>query len=313
MSSLPIDYRPEEFDQFIGSKASVKTLLSKVEKEDPPHSYLIIGPSGCGKTTLGRIAATYLINNPQIEGNMNFTELDAASFGLKDTVRNIRKNMTLAPIGGDEGRVWLMDECHQLTKDAQEALLKALEDPPDHAFFILCTTEPGKLKTTLKRRCVTIEVFPVEDEELEDYLNTVVQGEGKENRIKRNIIEMIVDNSLGSPGIALQQLESIIDLEPKDMTKVIKNYENIQTQSIDLCRALIKKEKWKSILKILNGGLLDNTNIESVRIAVLRYSVKALLGGDEAQAYIVADSFSKPFYNDPRERLVLACYEVLFE
>lgn len=311
MSSLPIDYRPNTFEDFVGSHASVKALESKVEKENPPHSYLIHGPSGCGKTTLGRIAATYLINTGSLEGNMNFIELDAASFGLKDTVREIRRNMTRSPVGGDDGRVWLLDECHKLTPDAQEAMLKALEDPPGHVYFILCTTEPGKLKTTLKRRCVSVEVFPIEDKYMMSNLKAIVKEE--QAKVPEDILEMIMDRSLGSLGIALQQLELIIDLEPEDMEEIIQNFEDTQSQSIDLCRALIKKESWKSILKILNGGLLDNTNIESVRIAVLRYTITVMLKKNDTNAYLVADAFKKPFYTDPRERLVLACYEAVFE
>ncbi len=311
MSSLPLDYRPEDFDEFIGSGISVKALKSKIEKDDPPHSYLIHGPSGCGKTTLGRIAAAWLINTDDVEKNMNFTELDAASFGLKDTVRDIRRKMNMAPVGGHKARVWLLDECHKLTPDAQEALLKALEDTPAHVYFILATTEPGKLKTTLKRRCLPIEVFPIEQEDMEDFLFQITKSEHKD--IPKEILELIADRSLGSPGIALQQLELILDLEPKDMKKVIQNYEDIQSKSIELCRALINKEKWKNIQKILNGGLLDNSNIESIRIAVLRYAVKVLLSKQEANAYLIADAFKMPFYNDPRERLVVACYEAVFD
>lgn len=309
--SLPIDYRPTEFEDFVGSEASVRALKSKVEKTDPPHSYLITGPSGCGKTTLGRIAAGWLINVEHLEDNANYVELDAASFGLKDTVRNIRRQMNKAPIGDGEARVWLLDECHQLTKDAQEALLKALEDTPGHVYFILCTTEPEKLKTTLKRRCVPIEVFPVGEEELYDLLIHILDQEQKP--IPKEILEEIMDKSLGSPGLALQQLELVMDLEDKDMKQVIQDYQDVQAQSIELCRALIRKESWKKITKILNGGLLDNTNIESIRIAVLRYAVKIMLGKDSANAYLIADAFKMSFYNDPKERLILACYEAIFE
>lgn len=311
MSSLPIDYRPTDFDEFYGSGLSIKTLKSKMEKDDPPHSYLIHGPSGCGKTTLGRIAASWLINTDDVENNMNFTELDAASFGLKDTVRNIRKKMKMAPIGGYKARVWLLDECHKLTPDAQEAMLKALEDTPGHVYFILATTEPGKLKITLKRRCLSIEVFPVEEEEMIVFLNQIIEAEKK--KIPAEIKELIIDRSLGSPGIALQQLELIIDLDPEDMEEVIQNYEDIQSKSIDLCRALIKKEKWKGITKILNDGILDGTNIEGVRIAVLRYAVSILRKKDDANAFLIADAFKMPFYNDAKERFVIACYEALFD
>ena len=69
-----------------------------------------------------------------------------------------------------------------------------------------------------------------------------------------------------------------MDLNDKDIKKAIQNYEDVQTKSIELCQSLIKKESWKRITKILNGGLLDNTNIESIRIAVLRYAVKVMLG-----------------------------------
>lgn len=311
--SLITDYRPTDFNEFIGSETSIKTLKSKLKKKDKPHAYLLHGPAGCGKTTLARIIANYLINNNEenLKGNMNFSELDAAAFGKKDTIREIRRKVNLAPVGGDSARVWLLDEAHGLSTDSREVLLKVLEEPPEHVFFILATTEPEKFKPTLRRRCLSIEVFPVEEEEMTTFLNQIVELEEKE--ISSEIIELIIDRSIGSPGIALQQLELIIDLEPKDMEDVIQNYEDVQSKSINLCRALIAKEKWRRITKILNDGLLDSSNIEGIRIAVLRYAVTVLRKEESSNAYLIADAFKMPFYNDPKERLVVACYEAVFE
>lgn len=310
MSSLPIDYRPTSFDEFIGSENSIKTLESKMKKDDPPHSYLIYGPSGCGKTTLGRIIAAHFTGEDyeNLNKSMNYKEVDGADAKGIASIRGIKKRMKLSPVGDGEALVWVIDECHKITGDAKDALLKALEDTPKHVYFILCTNEPEKLKVTIKRRCLPIEVFPVEEEELIDYLKDVIDAE--EAKIPDDAIEAIVDQSMGSPGIALQQLESIIDLDPDDIEDQIKNYESIETKSIDLCRALIKKSKWPSVVKILNNGLLDS-NVEGVRIAVLRYAVSILRKKDDGRAYLIADSFKDPFYVDAKERLVLACYEAL--
>ena len=309
--SLHIDYRPDCFDEFIGSDTAVRALISKLDSEDRPHAYLITGPSGCGKTTLGRIIASQLgaLAEEEDPGNSrNYKEMDSADFRGIDTIREIRRQMRLAPMGSSGARTWLLDECHQLTKDAQEALLKALEDTPAHVYFILATTDPGKLKDTLKRRCTHFEVSPLPDDDMQEFLEGVVDAE--EKKVPTAVIESIMDAALGSPGKALVLLDKIIDLPAKDMGNEVETASRQLNQAIDLCRSIIKKEKWTKIAKTLRD--LRSENPEGLRHMILKYCASILLKEDNARAYLIMDAFREPFYDAPFEKLVLACYESLY-
>lgn len=303
--SLITDYRPEELDEFIGSETTVRIVESKMGVQNKPHAYLITGPSGCGKTTMGRIIASMLGAS-----DFNFEEMDSADFRGIDTIRQIRRNMVKSPIGVNKVRVWLLDECHQLSRDAQEALLKALEDTPDHVFFILCTTDPQKLKETLKRRCLHLVVDRVDDDTIVEYLKEIAT-EYEEKEVSEYLLEVIAEKSDGSIGRALTLLDSIIDLDKDQAQEELDRKEAEINEAIDLCRALIKGAKWKTVSKILIG--LKQSNPEKIRRAVLGYCSTVLLKGDNAQAYVVMDCFRKPFYDAPFPQLIMASYEVTME
>ena len=267
---LHTDRRPDGFKDFLGNDRTIKALKTKLESKNPSKCYLITGPSGCGKTTLGRIIARTVKalgkkENP--ENARNYHELDSADFRGIDTIRDIRKNMGFAPLGGGKTRLWLLDEVHQLTSQAQEALLKALEQPPAHVYFVLATTEPNKLKDTLKRRCIHFKVSPMSEDVMVDFLSSIIEDEGK--TVPKKVLEVIAEESQGSPGKALTILDKIIDLPKKEMKLEIESTAKQFNQAIDLCRAIIKKDKWKNIASILNG--LKTENPEGLRIMILRY------------------------------------------
>ena len=304
MPALALDYRPRTLAEVRGNETTVKALEAVLARkpENIPHTMLFCGPSGCGKTTLARIVAKALGCN-----GSDFNELDIADFRGIDTAREIRRNMVYRPMEG-RCRVYLMDECHKLTGDAQEAMLKAFEDTPDHVYFLLATTDPAKLKTTVRNRCTTFEVSSLSTREMRALLEEVLDQERVD--VPAAALDAILDNCMGSPRNALQLLEKIIDMDPADMAAAVEQAARDQSQVIDLCRALIGKQKWVAVAKILKG--LEEQEPESVRHAVLGYCAAILLKEDQPQAFLVADSFRKPFYESGgKAGLVLACYEAL--
>ncbi len=304
--SLALRYRPDEFSEIVGNKEIVNSINSILDRDtiNIPKSWLLTGPSGCGKTTLSRIIATHL----GCKDN-DLYELDSADFRGIDTIRTIRSQMKYAPTQSS-CRIWILDECHQLTKDAQEAILKALEDTPPHVFFILCTTEPQKLKTTLKNRCISFEVEPVSDKDMTNFLKEIVECE--EKKCNKDVLNAITINSLGSCRAALQLLETVIDLPIGEMKQKVKAVIERQSAVIDLCRALFKGKNWSVVSKILKR--MDGDNPESIRLAVMGYCSAVLLNGvDSAQAYIVMDSFKSPLYTNGKSGLVHMAYEVVQE
>jgi len=297
------DYRPKSFDEVLGNEATIKALEAVLarDKKDIPHTFMFNGPSGCGKTTLGRIVA----GNLGCKGQ-DYYELDTADFRGIDTIRDLRSKMRYSPSEGS-CRVFLLDECHKLTNDAQNALLKALEDAPEHVYFILCTTDPQKLLPTVRGRCVPFNVAPLSERQLSNLLSEIVEAEGK--TIEPEALQQISQDSLGSPRNALQVLEKVIDLSPRDQKKAAQKTAAEQNAAIDLCRALIKRSPWKAVAAILKG--LEEADIEQTRLAVMGYCASVLLNNDDPQAFLVMDAFKEPFYNNGRSGLVLASYTAL--
>ena len=203
MTSLHQRYRPQSFDGVIGHEATIERLKAVLSNEKGrPHSYLLHGPTGCGKTTIGRIIAKEL----GCKGT-DFVELDSAEFRGIDTVRSIRKHMPYLPMES-KCRVWLLDEAHALTNDAQTALLKALGEPPSHVYFILCTTLPEKLLPTLRSRCSQYVVSQLTDIQIKYLLRRVIKGEG--GSMLHAVYKQIIRSSNGLPRQALIVLEQVL-------------------------------------------------------------------------------------------------------
>lgn len=304
---LYLTYRPQSFDEVVGNKSTVASLQSILKREeDIPHAMLFSGPSGCGKTTLARLVVQKLGIKAE-----DLIEVDSADFRGIDTVRNIRQQMRYAPLSGKR-RAWILDECHQLSKDAQSALLKALEDTPEHVFFILATTDPQKLLTTITNRCMKFEVHTLSSKQLVDLLCWVLKEEDAEERVPTKVVAAIAQNSLGSPRAALVMLDKVIDMESEGMLAAVEQAAREEHQVIDLCRALIYNDKWAKVKKLLLS--LQEQEPEQIRHAVLRYCNVVLLNEDEPRAYVVMDCFRSSFYEaGGMAGLTMACYEALNE
>lgn len=310
--SLQNEHRPVRFQDIKGNQIVVHALQSHLRRKGHSRVLLFSGPAGCGKTTLARlVAAKVEAYDPElpVDQQMNYQEVDSADFRGIETVRNIRRRIRLAPVGNSPYRVWLFDEVHGMTPEAQKAMLKTLESPPPHVYILLATTDPQKLIAPLKRRCTPFEVKLLSVEELEALLTEAAHRE--EKKINSKVISQIAEDALGSPGMALMLLDKVIGLPPEKMLSAAKHEAENKSKVIDLCRSMIKGESWKKISAILRN--LEDEPEESIRRAVLGYCASVLLKEDSPRAYLIMDSFSKPFYDSGRPGLVLACYEAVSE
>lgn len=294
MGSLHIDYRPSTFKEIIGNKAVVNSLqaILKRDQKDIPHAILFSGPSGCGKTTLARIFASELgcpakINN---ETNGDFIELDIAHLTGVDTAREIRQTMHYHPSIA-KCRVWVLDEFHKSSSSFQNAMLKALEDAPRYAYFILCTTEPDKLLKTIRNRCSAFEVESLQDKEVVQLLDWVLNQE--EFDIPNDVKEEIVDISEGCPRQALVILDQIIDLPEEQMLESVKSANVDEKEIRELCQAMLKEASWKKMSAILKG--LKKEDPEKIRRSILGYMSTVLLNG-EPKAALIIDCFREPVF-----------------
>ena len=295
-------HRPNKLQKVIGQDDSTNILHTFVKKRKVPHALLFSGPSGCGKTTLARIMRKELKC-----GKNDFNELDCADFRGIEMVRSIRSRLMQAPIDG-ECRVWLIDECHKLTTDAQDAFLKILEDTPKHVYFMLATTDPQKLKRTIRTRCTEVSVKPLASNDLNKLLLGVCKKEGVE--IPKKVIKKIIDYCEGSARKALVFLNQIIDLADKDMEDAIKE-STMETQAILIARALLNPStRWPKMASILKENQKEDP--EGIRWMVLGYAKTVMLSGKlSAQCYLILDSFRDHFYDSKFAGLIAACYEVV--
>lgn len=300
--SYYLKYRPKTFAEVKGNEtiiSSLEGLLSNID--ECPHVFLFHGNTGCGKTTLGRILAERL----GCVGS-DLKEVDSADFRGIDTIREIGKNCQYKPLEG-RCRVWIIDECHKLTNDAQNSFLKRLEDTPKHVYFILCTTESEKLIAAIKGRCQQFQVQPLSDSQMLGLLRGIVRKEG--HTLEKEVYEQIIQDSLGHSRNALQILEQILQLPSEKRIEAVKRIAEEQSQVIELCRALLKNASWKEISAILTG--LKGQDAETIRRTVLGYCQAVLLKGDNKQAALIIQNFWEPTYNIGFPGITFMCYSII--
>ena len=165
-------YRPQGFDAVIGQESVVKALKGAISSQAIAHAYLFAGSRGIGKTSIARIFASEIGTTPN-----DIYEIDAASNRGIDDIRALRDAVATLPFES-KFKVYIIDEVHMLTKEAFNALLKTLEEPPKHVVFILATTEVNKLPETIVSRCQVFEFKRPTREILKDMVTTVAKKEG---------------------------------------------------------------------------------------------------------------------------------------
>lgn len=299
--SLYQKYRPDDFNRMKGNSEVIMSLEKMLSSKDVPHSFLLHGQTGCGKTTTARIIASKL----GCKGK-DLIEIDSGQFRGIDTIREIRSNTSYAPLEG-KCRVWILDEIHRGTGDAQAGLLKILEDTPKHVYFILCTTDPQKLLPAIRGRCIQLQMNPLNDRQMYSLLFNIVSEEGDE--LAGDIYDQIIQDSFGLPRNAINILEQVLSVPQEKRASVAKQYAEKQSQVIELCRALIKNEKWNKVRMILNG--MKDQEVESIRRAVLGYCQSVLLNGENNQAALVMENMIEPFYNTGFPGLVYSVYSII--
>jgi DNA polymerase-3 subunit gamma/tau len=193
VTALYRKYRPQDFDEVVGQEAVVRTLRNAIAHEQVRQAYLFAGPRGTGKTSLARILAKALncAQGPTPTPDktchacvaiangtsLDVIEMDAASQRGIDDIREIRDRVVLQPVGGRH-KVYILDEAHQLTDAAFNALLKLIEEPPPHLVFVFCTTDLAKMLPTVRSRCQTFAFSRPRLPELVQLLRRVADGEG---------------------------------------------------------------------------------------------------------------------------------------
>ena len=213
-------WRPSDFDEIKGQDAIVTTLRNQIEANRIGHAYLFCGTRGTGKTSAAKVFAK-AVNCEHPEGgnpcgkcescrqiadgsSLNVIEMDAASNNGIDDARQIKESVVYSPTNG-KYKVYIIDEAHQITKDAFNALLKTLEEPPAYVIFILATTEPHKIPVTILSRCQRYDFKRIANDTLEARLREVADNENID--IEDKAIEYIAGKAEGGMRDALSLLD----------------------------------------------------------------------------------------------------------
>src|SRR4030043_1245022 len=221
--SLYRKWRPFHWDQVIGQEHVVQTLRNAVTSDRVAHAYLFAGPRGTGKTTTARILAKAvncldkdLANRPcnkcahckaVNQGRfLDLIEIDAASNTSVDDVRDLRDKINFSPNQG-RYKVYIIDEVHMLSSAAFNALLKTLEEPPQHAIFILATTEVHKIPATVLSRCQRHEFRRLSVDAMVAHLQAMLKQEGM--RTEAGVLELVARQATGSLRDAISLLDQL--------------------------------------------------------------------------------------------------------
>lgn len=215
-------WRPQRFEEVVGQKHITQTLQNAIKSGNIAHAYLFCGPRGSGKTTTARLLAKALNcekgPTPQpcnkcdmckaiADGSaMDIIEMDAASSTSVDDVRELRETVKLAPAQA-RYKFYIIDEVHRLSRSAFDALLKTLEEPPPNVIFVLATTEPNRVPSTIASRCQRFDFRRGSEREIKEYLRRVCEGERIE--IEEDALSLLASHAEGSWRDSLSLLEQV--------------------------------------------------------------------------------------------------------
>jgi len=302
--SLPEKYRPKTFDDFVGNKTLVETLRSYTKDDIKHHSFLFAGPSGCGKTTLAMILKDILGCHDR-----DFQYLNTSNTRGIDTMREIDMLSKLRPMGG-KVKFYILDECHKLTNEAQNAVLRLLEKPPSFAYFALCTTEPEKLLDTIRNRCHIYTVKRLASHEVVGLLKIVCEKEGI--KFPDPVLQEIAKVSEGSCRAALKTLDMVRYIEkPREALKMVREGIIGEATLKQICQGLVDGISWAKMRTYIVA--IEDDKQESARVGILNYLSKVLVGRNEDDRLAeIISLFIEPYYNTGKRAgivysLYLAC------
>ena len=287
-------YRPQKFSEVVGQEHVVETLKNAIRHNVAGHAYLFCGPRGTGKTTMARLLAKGVNCKGRKEGDpepcltcdscveitkgnaIDLIEIDAASNRGIEDMRELKEGVRFAP-NKSKYRVFIIDECHQLTKEASTALLKTLEEPPLHVIFILATTDPHKMIPTIASRCQRFDFHTFSVKDIANRLALLIKSEGVS--AENGVLELAAINGAGSLRDAESILTQLITFCGKKITmeEAIKILGVVEaSEAGNFFDALVKKDATRALLQI-QSVLQRGSDPHQFMKAIVAYARQMLL------------------------------------
>ena len=264
MKALYRKYRPLHLSEVIGQDKTIEQLQGALTKGKISHAYLFVGPRGCGKTSVARIFA-HEINHfdYQLEDSyIDIIEIDAATFTSVDNIRELREKAMIMPTLG-KYKVYIIDEVHMLSNSAFNALLKILEEPPEHVIFIMATTNPEKIPATIISRTQIYRFNLAEPKAMQDFLRSVCDKEGI--KISDDALKIITERGGGSFRDSLSILNQIGTVNLSE--------ETIEASDVSAALGIPEHQEIQNLINFYENS--DTENITNTLAALLNYGITA--------------------------------------
>lgn len=288
-------HRPKTFKEILGQEIVIKILTNALKENRISHAYLFSGPHGVGKTTTARLLAKALNCQNRGEGevepcnkcdscleinqgsSIDLIEIDAASNRGIDEIRALKQGVNFTPVKS-KYKVFIIDEAHQLTGAAANAILKTLEEPPSHAVFILATTEAHKMLPTILSRCQRLNFRKLKLQEIIQRLTSILKKEGV--AFEESILPIIAWQARGALRDAESLLEQIISFTgPKETIRketVIDLLGLTEKTIVFKFLKLIVEKKSKEAIELLNDLLFQGTDLKEFTSTLIQFSRQIL-------------------------------------